>query len=106
MEIGIPKETKNNEFRVALIPNDVAKLVKAGPMVYVERSAGAGPNFFDPEYEKAGANIQDNVYDCKMVVRVKEPPLDTIKEEQAIMAYLHIEKGQNLELLNKCCSSI
>ena len=101
MEIGIPRETKNNEFRVALIPDDVAKLVKTGPKVYVERSAGAGSSFLDREYEKAGANIGDNVYDCKMIVRVKEPPLDTIKEKQTMMAYLHIEKGQNPEVLNK-----
>lgn len=101
MEIGIPKETKNNEFRAALIPGDVVKLVRAGHKVYLERGAGAGSNFSDTEYEKAGAKICDTVYGCKIIVRVKEPPLGTIKEKQIIMAYLHIEKGQNPELLNK-----
>ena len=101
MKIGIPKETKNNELRVALVPDDVARLVKAGHKVYLERGAGAGTGFFDREYKKAGASISDDIYGCKMVVRVKDPPLDTIEENQTIMAYLHIEKGQNSELLNK-----
>ena len=48
-----------------------------------------------------GAIITDKVYDCKMIVRVKEPPLSTIKQNQIIMGYLHVEKGQNMPLLNK-----
>ena len=101
MVIGIPKETKNNECRISLVPDAVATLAGAGHKVCVERGAGSGDGFLYTAYEKAGADIIDGVYDCTMIVRVKEPPLDTIKEKQTIMAYLHIEKGQNPELLNK-----
>ena len=100
MKIGIPKETKSNEFRVALVPSDVKKLVEFGHEVVVEKDAGKGCGFSNKEYIIAGAKIADYVYDCPMIVRVKEPPLDTIKQGQRIMAYLHVEKGQNPELLN------
>ena len=101
MIIGIPKETKKNEFRVALTPKHVALLGKLGHTVMVERNAGTGCKFSDKEYEKAGAQIKDSVYDCEMIVRVKDPPLNTINKNQIIMGYLHIEKGQNLPLLKK-----
>ncbi|MBW2980923.1 hypothetical protein KY360_05900 [Candidatus Woesearchaeota archaeon] len=100
MKIGIPKETKRNEFRVALVPEDVRRLVEFGHDVVVEKDAGKGAGFSNREYKKAGAKLSDYVYDCSMVVRVKEPPLDTIKEGQTIMAYLHVEKDQNPPLLN------
>ncbi|MCH8329009.1 MAG: hypothetical protein IIB81_01300 [Nanoarchaeota archaeon] len=101
MIIGIPKETKKNEFRVALIPEHVAQLVKAGHKIVVERGAGEGCKFSDADYEKAGAQIRESVYDSEMIVRVKEPSLGTIRKNQIIMGYLHIEKGQNMPLLNK-----
>ncbi len=104
MIIGIPKETKKNEFRVALIPKHVALLVKAGHKVVVEKGAGAGCKFLDSDYEKAGAKIKDSVYDSEMIVRVKEPQLNTIRKNQVIMGYLHVEKGQNPALLNKLIS--
>jgi len=99
--IGIPKETKLGEGRVALIPDHVRLLTKAGHTVFVEKDAGKKCKFSNRAYEKAGAIICDDVYDCKMIVRVKEPPLATIKENQIIMGYLHVEKGQNLTLLQK-----
>jgi len=101
MNIGIPKEAKMGEFRVALIPDHVRLLTKAGHMVFVERDAGKKCKFSNRDYEKVGAVIVDDVYDCEMIVRVKEPPLATIKKNQTIMGYLHIDKGQNLVLLNK-----
>jgi alanine dehydrogenase len=101
MKIGIPKETKSNEFRVALVPSDAKRLVDFGHEVIVEKDAGKGSGFTNRDYKKAGAKILDSVYGYPMVVRVKEPPLDTIKEGQKIMAYLHVEKGQNPKLLNK-----
>ncbi|MBW2984173.1 hypothetical protein KY361_03605 [Candidatus Woesearchaeota archaeon] len=100
MRIGIPKETKSNEFRVALAPDDVKKLVEFGHKVTVEKGAGKGAGFSNKEYIKAGAKLSNHVYDCPMIVRVKEPPLDTIKQGQTILAYLHIEKDQNPQLLN------
>ncbi len=101
MIIGIPKETKKNEFRVALIPKHVAQLVKVGHKVVVERGAGEGCKFSDVDYERAGAQIKKSVYDSEMIIRVKEPSLGTIRKNQVIMGYLHIEKGQNMPLLNK-----
>jgi len=101
MIIGIPKETKKNEFRVALIPKDVEQLTKLGHQVFVEKGAGEGCKFYDVDYEKVGAYIKESVYDCEMIVKVKEPSLGTIRKNQIIMGYLHIEKGQNMPLLNK-----
>ncbi|MBD3164276.1 hypothetical protein GF323_03685 [Candidatus Woesearchaeota archaeon] len=101
MIIGLPKETKLGEFRVALIPEHAAILARAGHTVLVEKNAGKGSKFSNRDYQRAGAEIVENVYDCEMIVRVKEPPLATIKKGQVIMGYLHIEKGQNMALLKK-----
>lgn len=104
MIIGISKETKKNELRVALTPEHVAQLVKAGHKVVIEKDAGKGCDFPDSDYEKAGAQIEDSVYNSEMIVKVKEPQLNTIRKSQIIMGYLHIEKGQNMPLLNKLLS--
>jgi len=104
MIIGIPKETKKNEFRIALAPKHVAQLTKLGHQVFVEKGAGEGCRLSDTEYKNAGAEIKESVYDCEMIVRVKEPPINTIRKNQIIMGYLHIEKGQNPVLLNKLIS--
>ena len=101
MIIGIPKETKLGEGRVALIPDHVRLLTKAGHTIFVERNAGKKCKFSNRAYEKVGAFVVDDVYDCEMIVRVKRPPLHTIKKNQVIMGYLHVEKGQNPVLLKK-----
>ena len=101
MIIGIPKETKLGERRVALTPDHVSLLTKAGHTVFVEKDAGKGSKFSNRAYERAGGVVVNDVYDCEMIVRVKQPPLHTIKRNQTIMAYLHIEKGQNPVLLKK-----
>jgi len=67
MRIGIPREVKDGEFRVALTPSGVAKL----PNVVVERGAGKGGGFADEDYVKAGATIGE-AWDCELVVKVKE----------------------------------
>ncbi len=101
MIIGIPKETKLGEFRVALVPDHVSLLTSLGHKVYIEKDAGKKCGFTNSEYKTAGAEIKEDVYDSEMIVRVKEPPLPTIKQNQTIMGYLHIEKGQNMALLKK-----
>ena len=101
MNIGIPKEKKMGEFRVALIPDHVKLLTEAGHRVFVEKDAGKRCKFSNRDYEKAGAFIVDDVNDCEMVVRVKEPSLAVVKKNQVIMGYLHVEKGQNPVLLRK-----
>ena len=101
MNIGIPKEIKMGEFRVPLIPEHVNLLVQAGHSVFIEKDAGKRCRFTNKDYEHAGAKILDDVTEQKMIVRVKEPPLATIKNNQIIMGYLHVEKGYNSALLDK-----
>ena len=99
MIIGIPRETRVAESRVALIPQHVALLVQAGHRVRLERDAGKGSRFSNKEYQSAGARLVSNVYDSEMIVRVKEPPKNSIKRGQIIMGYLHVQKGQDTWLL-------
>ena len=99
MMIGIPKETKAGEVRVALVPEHVALLVEAGHKVRVERDAGRGCRIPDKEYQQAGARILNSVYDSEMIVRVKGPPRNSIRPGQIIMGYLHVQKGQDPVLL-------
>jgi len=101
LEIGIPMECKEGETRVSIVPMDVRKLVEAGHAVFVEHGAGLTAGFSDKEYRDAGTRITDSAWGCKMVVKVKAQASDPIKENQVLMAYLHIEKGQSPELLKK-----
>jgi alanine dehydrogenase len=82
MIIGVPKETKPGELRVALTPEHAGRLARAGHRVRVERDAGLGCRFPDEAYEEAGATIADSVLDADMIVRVKAPPADTIRKFQ------------------------
>ena len=61
MIIGVPKEIKNNEYRVALTPAGAFELTKRGHTVYVQTKAGEGSGFSDKEYAAAGANITRNI---------------------------------------------
>ncbi len=101
MEIGIPKEIRRNESRVSLVPQDVEKLVRAGHGVCVQEDAGLAAGFAADIYEKAGATISNALHNCDFIVGVKEPPLSSLKRGATIMAYLHVEKGQNSNLLSK-----
>ena len=101
LEIGIPKESKEKESRVSLVPDDVKKLVKAGHSVFVESNAGLEAGFPNEEYEDGGAKITGSAWTHKMIVKVKAQAKDPIKENQILMAYLHVEKGQSPELLKK-----
>ncbi|MBA7485419.1 Alanine dehydrogenase [subsurface metagenome] len=101
MEIGIAKETRRNERRVSLVPRDVAELVKAGHTVHVQEDAGTAAGFPPGAYEQAGARISNGLHDCDLVVGVKEPALAGLKRRLTVMAYLHVEKGQNADLLRR-----
>jgi alanine dehydrogenase len=89
MTIGIPKEIKNNESRVAMTPAGVFELTKYGHTVYLQAGAGEGSGFSDSDYQLVGAVILDSigqVYSLsEMIVKVKEP----VKEE-----YMLVQKGQ------------
>ena len=73
MKIGVPKESMPGETRVALVPETVGRLAKAGNTIVVERGAGVASAFPDDAYEKAGAQIVDNAFDAELVAKVQRP---------------------------------
>ena len=99
LDIAVPNDSRDN--RIALIPADVKKLVDAGHTVFIEKNAGVSAGFTDEEYEKAGAKITDSPWKHEMIVGVKSHADSPFKENQIFMAYLHVEKGQNKELLKE-----
>ena len=103
MHGGIPKEIKNNEFRVAITPAGVHELVRNGHEVCVETGAGLGSSITDDEYVTAGAKILDTAADVwstgDLILKVKEPvpseyPL--MREGQTLFTYLHLAANQGL----------
>ena len=77
MIIGVPKEIKNNENRVALTPAGAKELIKRGHQVYVQQTAGIGSGFSDESYIEAGASLLPSIeaiYQiAEMIMKVKEP---------------------------------
>lgn len=115
MKIGIPKEIKNNENRVAITPAGVNELVKNGHTVYVEKTAGIGSGIEDKDYIAAGASILDKASDVfdttDIIVKVKEPlesEYDLMKEGQVLFTYLHLAPNAPLTkaLLNRKVTGI
>jgi len=103
MIIGVPKEIKNNENRVALTPAGAAELVKRGHEVYVQATAGMGSGFTDEEYESAGAvmlpTIEDVYGKAEMIIKVKEPiepEYELIREGQLLYTYFHFASSEAL----------
>lgn len=94
MLIGVPKEIKDNENRVALTPDGARKLVGAGHRVIVESGAGVGCGFDDAEYEAAGAAVGtvEQAWGSELVVKVKEPLEAEYRRlgEQILFTYLHL----------------
>ncbi len=103
MIIGVPKEIKNNENRVALTPAGALELTKRGNDVYVQSTAGMGSGFKDEEYVEAGAKILPTIEDvygiAEMIIKVKEPiepEYDLIKEDQLLFTYFHFASYEPL----------
>lgn len=102
MRVGIPKEIKNNEYRVSIMPNDVKEFTQRGHEVLFERDAGIGSGFFNEEYKNAGAVIvdTDEVYNhSEMIYKVKEilpAEYQYMREGLVIFTYLH--SNSNLEM--------
>jgi len=103
MHVGIPKEVKNNEYRVAITPSGVHELVRNGHEVCVENGAGIGSSITDDEYVRAGAKILDTAADVwatgDLILKVKEPiaseyPL--MREGQTLFTYLHLAADRTL----------
>ena len=104
MLIGVPKEIKNNEFRVGLTPSSVNDYIHAGHHVLVEQGAGLGSGFSDQEYIVAGAEIVANAQDawaCDMVIKVKEPIESEyvyFREDMTLYTYLHLADNAPLTM--------
>ena len=115
MIVGLPKEIKDNEYRVGLTPAGVRALTDAGHQVIVEKSAGEGSGFDDALYQKAGARIlesPDEIWaEAEMVVKVKEPiepEYPRMREGQLLFTYLHLAPDKKLtaELLKRKVTGI
>ncbi len=97
MKIGLPKEIKDNEYRVGLTPAGVNALVHAGHDVFVQKTAGNGSGFSDEQYVNAGGKMLDTADDVwaegDMIVKVKEPvapEYPRMRENQVLFTYLHL----------------
>jgi len=103
MKIGVPKEIKTNENRVALVPAGALALVNAGHSVTIEKGAGEGSGFSDDLYVKAGAKIAPDAAavwkDAEMIMKVKEPierEWPHMREGQVIFTYFHFAADEKL----------
>ncbi len=103
MIVGLPKEIKDNESRVGLVPAGVHALVKDGHRVLVQSAAGEGSGFTDGEYQAAGAQIipaASDVYQrADMIIKVKEPvgpEYGMLREGQILFTYLHLAPAPEL----------
>jgi alanine dehydrogenase len=103
MIIGVPREIKDQEFRVALLPSAAYQLVQRGHQVVVERGAGMGAGFTDAEYQKAGATLVDEhtavFARAELIVKVKEPQPDEyalLRPGQMLFTYLHLAASRPL----------
>lgn len=102
MEIGVPKETKDQEFRVGLSPSSVRVLTENGHTVFVETDAGNGAGFTDKDYQQAGAKIvptSEAAWNRQLVVKVKEPlqpEYRFMQKGQLLFTYLHLAADRTL----------
>jgi alanine dehydrogenase len=103
MIIGVPKEIKDSEYRVALLPSAAYQLLKHGHSVIVERNAGAGSGYPDGDYEQAGARLVDAHAEifaqADLIVKVKEPQpseLPLLRHGQILFTYLHLAADRAL----------
>jgi alanine dehydrogenase len=115
VRIGVPKEVKNHEYRVAITPIGVHELVAHGHDVFVEKDAGVGSQIDDAEYVAAGASIVDTADDAwgegEMVLKVKEPiaeEYERMREGQVLFTFLHLAADKPLteELVNRKVTGI
>ncbi len=115
MKIGLPKEIKENEFRVAMIPSNVRKLVDAGHEVYVEKDAGKAAGYTDDMYEAAGAAIVENEAEvfktADLIIKVKEilpSEFDLLEERHTLFTYIHSanRRPQTEALLKSKCVAL
>ena len=115
MLIGVPKEVKNHEYRVAITPAGVHEFVRHGHSVVIEQGAGAGSSITDDEFVSAGAKIlptADDVWACAdMILKVKEPiasEYHRMREGQILFTYLHLAASKECTdaLVSSGCTAI
>jgi alanine dehydrogenase len=95
MRVGVPREVKTDEYRVAMTPAGALELVHRGHEVWIEHTAGEGSGFADDEYERVGAQIGNatTCWGCELVVKVKEPQPDEfglLADDHTLFTYLHL----------------
>jgi alanine dehydrogenase len=103
MILGIPKEVKNNENRVAITPSGVREFIKNGHKVHIQSTAGEGSGFTDEMYIEAGANLLPDIASvyqvAEMIMKVKEPievEYELVKKDQLVFTYFHFASNQPL----------
>ena len=103
MIIGVPKEIKNNENRVALTPAGAMELVRRGHKVYIQSTAGLNSGFKDEDYVAQGAEILPTIEDvyaiAEMIVKVKEPiepEYKLVRKGQLLFTYFHFASSEPL----------
>ncbi len=103
MKIGVPKEIKVHENRIALLPGGVLQFVRNGHEVFIEKGAGSGSGFSDEQYQQAGARILEDVDELwqksEMIMKVKEPiekEYNRIREGQILFTYFHFAASREL----------
>ena len=115
MLIGLPKEIKNNEFRVGITPSGTQELVQQGHQVIVQTNAGHSIGFTDELYQQAGARIEqsaETIFEqAEMIVKVKEPQLQEcamLRPGQILFTYLHLapDPEQAKALIKSGCVAI
>ncbi|GJL62180.1 MAG: alanine dehydrogenase [Nitrospirales bacterium] len=115
MVIGVPKEVKDHEFRVAVTPSAVQHLVSLDHLVLMEKGAGEGSGFWDDEYRKAGAKLVESPRDvyseAELILKVKEPQpqeYQYIQRHHTLFTYLHLAASQSLTeaLMASGCTAI
>ena len=115
MLIGVPKEVKNHEYRVGLVPSSVRELKHHGHEIVVETAAGSGVGFSDDDYRNAGASIAGSakeIFDsAEMIVKVKEPQpgeYAQLRDGQLLFTYLHLapDEAQTKGLVESGCVAV
>lgn len=115
MKIGIPREIKDKEYRVAITPSGVQALTSRGHEVIIEKNAGVDSTFSNEDYEEVGAKILDTAQEifaqADMILKVKEPQqseCEMLREGQVIFTYLHLAASRELTegLMKSKCTAI
>ena len=103
MIVGIPKEIKNNEYRVSLTPAGAMELVRRGHTVYIQSGAGVDSGFADKEYQAVGAKLLPSIEEvyatAEMIIKVKEPiapEYGLVRPGQLLFTYFHFASSEAL----------